>query len=275
MARLPIPLPFVPSSVDPSIRSGTDVQRNLPRALTSGDHPVLDDATETLAAMLMEHQLDSAYAAGQADVLRAEREYLSGLADDRAMPRGLDEADPTLRARLTGWVDVVTPAAILAAVNDILEPYTDGEAQLIEELDGWFVGTSSAHDWISPVGDGTVIVAPTYPDRMYADDAADHGGYFRQQSEPLGSTVFTGLCGRFFVLLVPEISDESLPAVFAADGSTFNVPAWFVADGTTEGLSYMTHALADSLAVYQAIANAVETIRGAGVRWQLLSDPRL
>ena len=287
MPTLPLTLPIVLGAADPAVQSADDVLAVYPREYKTASHPVLDAINAGHAAVHIEYQQASDQSALQTDILRATGANLEGLGQDRGCPKAAGESDDDYRARVLAWKGVVTPDAIMTTVNAILAPYTTVLAQYCESiLDRWFVEDGSAV-WGSFVGDSaTVTVGPQYLDRLYPDDAALNGGDFRPQSDPGEALIFTDDAGRCFFLRIPELNDANGPTAYACDGTGDPPPGpvfpqpqagMFVEDGsaTDAGMAYVSpdFLLADES--YQAVINAVNRIKGAGVRWILNVDPRL
>ena len=220
-----------------------DVLDVFPKDFQTEAHPVLDGLTTGLAGMHDEYQKRSDFISEQSDVLTATEGWLDGICEDLVVPRALSEGDDSLRARALAWRDPITPSSIIATVNEILAPHTDKLCQLSESiLDGWFVHDVQQPDdntwpvWDSYVGDAGDELNPTYPDRMYTDDTSANGGSVRLQSDPGCSRVFDGL-GRMFLLRIPSIPAKQY--------------------------------------LYQVVANAVQRIKGHGIRFALLVDESL
>ena len=307
MAKLPARLPIVPSAGDLPVESSDDVLAALPAFVRATDSaPVRDAIAAGLSAILKRHQLLSAYGAAQSDLLRATGLYLEGLCEDQGIFKQAGEDQEALRARALTTPDLVTPEAILAAANGILAPWTRGHAQYMESgLDRMFVSDGTA-DWHSFVG-----AAPSYPDRLYPDDAARNGGAVRAQSDPGGAWIFGDNIGRFFILRVPVVANVDVSLVYSgAKIASADVDAperggaepaayppltmgdlppasggrgLFIADGSdalgaeSDGsvATFMFAPLSDPLSVYQAVATAVERIKGHSIRWALVADARL
>lgn len=282
MPSLPLTLPFTPGAADPAIQSADDVLAAYPRDYQTASHPVLDALTEAHAAAHIEYQTASDYAASQADLLRATGACLDGLGSDHGVIRQPGELDADYRARILGWQDVVTPEAIVATVNAALAPYTTVLAQYCETiLDRWYIEDGTAL-WGSFLGDEyTVTIGPQYFDRLYPDDDAINGGS-RPQSDPGEPLLFTDDLGRCFYLRVPSLNDANGPTAYATDGTgdpeLLGLADSFVEDGTAVAGIEMTFASGDFLLAdetYAAIVQNVNRIKGAGIRWFLVVDPRL
>ncbi len=275
MPTLPAPLPFVPGGGELPVNDADDVRAVYPRNLRgpAENAPVREAIVEGQLATQLAYQERSAYAAAQADPTRATGIYLDGHAGDRGIFRQEDEDDESLRARMLAVPDIVTPAAIIAAVNAILAPYTSIECQYFESiLDRWFVRSSAGlHDWRAFVG-----ANPSYASRLYDQ---------RQNSKPGGAWVFDGCVGRYFVVRVPILNATGVRRMWAFDGSVnlaalANPDGAWINDGSNVGGTEATGSVATfigfgaktALEVYQAIANSVNAIKGHGVRWQLIAD---
>jgi hypothetical protein len=202
--------------------------------------------------------------------------------------------------------DLVTPAAILAVANALLTPWTTSVAQYLESaLDRLFLSDGTA-TWHSFVG-----ASPSYPDRLYPDDAAQNDGFVRPQSDPGAAWVFGDEIGRYFLLRIPEVApvdvtlvyngtllaptDASVPELGGGDATSYpalgpgQLPptsggdGLFVGDGSnTSGAeadgsvaTFLFPPLSDPLSVYQQLASAIERIKGQSIRWALLVDPTL
>lgn len=278
MPILPVPLPFDPAGGDLPVKGEQDVRDALPafvRDVPSADAPVREALVGGATRMFLEWQSASAYAAAQADPTRATGVYLEGHAEDRGHHKRGVEDDEVLRARMLATPEVVTPEAILAVVNALLAPYTSVQAQYHESiLDRWYVQDGTA-TWHSFIGAG-----PEYAARHYDE---------RPQSDPGGAWAFDDSQGRYFVLRVPELTSINGAHMFVFDGSVPPDPALgnaesaWIADGSNTGgteanghvATFVSTGLGTALDVYQGIVDAVNAIRGAGVRWMLIADPNL
>ena len=272
MPTLPAPYAFLPSGGDLPVASAADVlavhgieQRSAPAA------PVRDALVEAETAMFLAYQERADYAAAQSDPMRATGVYLAGHASDRGIYRQEGEDDEELRGRVFTVPEVVSPQAILGAANAILAPYTDKEAKLFESVvDRLFLGdgTATFHAFLT---DGTVDVDPQYQDRRYDLRPGIGAG---------GGWVFGDHDGRYFILRVPDISGvtDALGYAYSGAQDPDDSAGLFMGDGSDpDGSSsvFLYQGLSDALNVYQAIVNTVERIRGHGVRWMLIVDPKL
>ncbi len=242
--------------------------------------PIRDGLVAALTEILQEYQRRSSQAAALSDILRTEGAQLEAICAEHGVIRQLGESDTALRARALGIPELVTPSAILAAVNAILAPWTDIEAKYFEsELDAWFVSDGTT-EWDSFVYDGTAGATPHYGDRLYADDATENEGDVIEGREVLGAWVFADTLGRYFVLRLPPLEsvddegsyalDASDDGMFVADGSDTSGAE---SDGSVASFIFTDQAFSDDL--YAAIVSTVELLKGQGIRWQAIVDPLL
>jgi hypothetical protein len=260
--------------------TAADVLAVLPAFVRQSDTaPVRDALAAALACIVARYRTLSGYAAKQCDITRATGIYLESLCREHGVYKQAGESDDQLRARALTAPELVTPAAILAAANTILGRYTHVGAQYAESvLDRWFVHGHVAW-WHSFIG-----AQPQYPARLYPGDAAANGGFFRPSSKIGGAWVFGDMVGRCFVLRVPVLTGLAAAHTFISGDLT--APAdtrSFVADGSNTAGSeakgrvgmFIYQSPSTALAVYQAIVNAVNRVKGHSVRWILLADPKL
>lgn len=278
MPTLPLTLPVVPAGGEQPINSVDDTRAILPpeaRQLPPSEAVVREALVTAITSTALAYQTAAAYAAAQADITRANKAYLDGLCVDRGVPRQTDEPDATYRARTLATPDIVSPGAILRAVNALLAPHTTIEAQLFPcILDQMFVhqgeGTWHCFIWDDAGED------PDYADRYYDD---------RNQAHPGNTWLFDEyLLGRGFVLRVPDLAGIDTAGAFiwssatipdALDGSVGDGSntAGAEADGSI-GM-FIFNNPTNAVALYQQIVGAVEAIRGHGIRWELMVDPWL
>ncbi len=265
------------------VRSEADVLALFPvEVRNSLSAPVRDALIRALTAILQEWQRRSRKGAALSDVLRATGAALEGLAADHGVFKQAGESPEALRGRVLALSDLVTPESIVDAVNTILEPFTNLRAKYFEsELDQWFVNNGTAA-WDSYVFDGTAEASPTYPDRLYEDDAASNGGDFIENREVIGAWVFADEFGRHFVLRLPQLeavddlgsfafSDTAVDdGMFVSDGSDTSGAE---SDGSVISFVFNDEGLSDDL--YAAIVSTVELIKGQGMRWSAIVDPLL
>lgn len=244
--------------------------------------PVRDGLVAALTEILKEYQRRSSQAAAFSDLLRSEGTHLEGLAADHEVYKQPGESDEDLRARVLGIPELVTPAAILAAVNAILEPWTDIQAKYFEsELDQWFV-TDGTAEFDSFVFDDEEVASPHYPDRLYADDEDENEGDVVEGREVLGAWVFADVLGRHFLLRVPPLEavdddgsyaiddDDDTDGMWIADGSDTSGAE---SDGSVISFIFTDQTFSDDL--YAAIVSVVELLKGQGMRWSAIVDPLL
>lgn len=231
--------------------------------------PVRDGFCAGFCESLRAYQSASEYAAAQCDPLRAVGEYLRSIAEEKEVVPIANEADDDLRARLFKAPSIVTPNAILQAVNDLLAPYTDILAEGCEpEMDGWYVHDSSPSVWDSFIGS-----IPYYPDRLYFDDLATNGVYI-PQNMPDRCIVSNGY-PRNFLIRIPVL--EATKDLFAFSDFMF-IGDGTDAGGTESNGTVATSVFGDSLTedeIYAAIIGAVQKIKGQGMSWELIADPNL
>lgn len=294
MPSLPLPpgvtqlggaLPF--SSTD-------DVLAILPAFLKPTDSaPVRDAIVAAILAMALVYQERSGYAAAQSDVLRAVDTYLAGQGADRGVVQQTGESSTAYRARILSTPNLVTPTAILAAVNSLLAPVTTIKAQYCESVqDRWYVrkngsssGLSTFHSFVYK---STAVRSrsPYYLDRLYEDDAAQNGGVFRAQSNPGGARVWNDTLGRFFLLRIPDITPIDSGGAFGFKTAETVYPVgskqpglgMFAFKHASAGSAYGAYARADatsSATIYSAIVNVVGRLHAASIRWAVLVDPKL
>lgn len=263
-----LPLPYGPSlsGGEVPVSGPEDVlaefstpQRNAETA------PVRDAFCEAFSDAFVEYQNEAADAAAQCDPLRATGDYLLDIAEERDTPVGRGETDEEIRARIFETPSIVTPDAIIEAVNAILARVSTKTCTASElNLDGWFVNNGSSV-WHSFVG-----ANPEYPDRYYED---------LPQQLPGGAVPSSGLPRSFF-LRIPTLEGASNQFTWVTNDAT-NMS--FVGDGSdTAGsessgdIGYFVFAnpqTADDL--YATIVAVVTAKKGQGVTWSLLVDDRL
>lgn len=266
-----------PGTGNPSpIETEADVLALMPHFVKKSDSaPVRDAIAAGLRAIAGEFQKRAGYAGACTDILRANGVYLEEKLGSIGCYRQPGESDTDYRLRGLTAPETVSPEAILAVVEAITSIYSSAKPQLFESVsDRWYISASGT-TWRSYVG-----ASPSYPDRLYPEDSASNGGYVRLQSMPGGACVFTNGSGRYFLVRIPdiEIADETITSMFTAD-VTPPLDAgygFFVFDGTAPDVNaYLRRTAIDSISVFASIINAVSRIKGHGIRWQLISDPRL
>jgi len=268
------------------VASSTDVLAVFPAEVRkSATAPVRDALTAAFTEIQRTYQRRARRAAALSDVLRSTGTHLDGLMADHDVHRQPGESDEALRLRGLGIPDMVTPDALLAAVNSILGPYTAKVAKYFEsEADQLFVTDGSA-TFDSFVYDDTAAASPHYPDRLYVDDSVENEGDIIAGREVLGAWVFADEMGRYFVLRIPPleavdddgsyvvdaaVTDAEDAMMFIADGSDTSGAE---SDGSVTSFVFTDQVLSDEL--YAAIVSAVELLKGQGIRWQAYVDPLL
>lgn len=269
-------------SPDPDlpVNDSSDVLATLPDYVQRpASAPIRDAIVEGETAMFLEYQDDAKYAADQSNVLTATGIYLQSIGEERGVFKQDGETDTAYRTRILATPSVVTPTAIMTAVNAILAPYTTTQAQYCESIqDRWFV-TDGTLSWHSCLG-----VSPSYYDRLYPGDSAVNGGYVRPNSEPGHARVFSDIYGRLFVLRVPTISSVNAGGAYMHDdvtplplGALAPTAAFYIGDGSTYATSdaFIRESGVTDQLVYQQICNTVEALRGASIRWLMIQDTNL
>ncbi len=264
------------------VTDDADLRAVLPAFLRPDDAaPVRDAILAALTQILLTYQRRAAYAAAQSDILRAIGRGLTQACNERGIYRQAGEADDALRARALTVPNLVTPAAVLAAANTILAPYTPVLPQYSEAAqDRWFVGGGSSRVWRSFLyRHASTPRSPLYLDRLYPEDAATNAGVVRAQSSPGAARVYSDTVGRYFLLRIPDLSplDASLAATYREASAGVAVSSrMFVGRGAAPASAAFVRRIgATAVAVYQAVVNAVDRIKGSSIRWMLLVDPKL
>jgi len=261
---------------DLSVVTDDDVKQLLPAFVRqSDDAPVRDAIAAALRVIVLEYGRRAERAAARVDVLRAEDDDLIGVGQDHDVFASDGESNDSLRSRILDVRALVTPTAIMAAVNSILAPHTSVLAQYGERVqDAWFVGDGTS-DWHSFVWDSTSSMSPYYPDRFYEDDATENGGRFRPQSNPGGARVFNDVIGRLFYIRIPALSGLDDGGAFASGVDLLN-GRFYVGDGSSADVSNAIRSVpATARTVFDAIVSTVNRIKGHGIRWALFEDPKL
>ncbi len=268
MPTLPAPSAFLPTGGGTPVTSTDDIIAAYPeRVQREPVAPVRDAIVEMQTEILLAYQLAASYAAAQSDPTRSTGVYLEEDAAEVGVFRQDAEEDESLRDRLFSPPAVVTPLNIRAAVDAILAPVTSTPCVLWESvLDRLYVSNGAA-TWTSFVGDGESEMTPYYPDRRYD---------LRGSVTPGGPFTFSEGEGRFFILRVPDLSEADAVAAYAVSplitGATWGL---YADDGTGSYPSYAYSGGVTGEAIYATIINTVDGLKGHGIRWRLVVDPKL
>ena len=240
--------------------------------------PEVDEIREALvaalAALMQEWQYRSDHAAALSDPLRSVKQYLRALGRDRGVSKAISEDEESYRARFISQRQSVIESALIAGINAILSLVTTTECQLNDAaLDGWFIhngtdGNGGPPKWHSFVGSG-----PNYPDRYFADDLPNNGGYSRPNSRVDACRVYKDTVGRLLLVRLPDVGFQLRDAALVfADGIVPEL-GFFVGDGTTTpGGAFIDSSSAEPAAIYRAIGNFLTATLGQSVRWEMTSD---
>lgn len=285
MPTLPLP-PLKPGvrldAGDLPVSSSTDTLAAWSGDLSAANPaPVRDALVAGETAQQLAYEDASGYAAAQSDPLRATGEYLEEIGGyERGVNKAAGESDTSYRNRINSTPNTVDPNDIIAVVNTILAPFTNISARYSERSDGCFP-SSPTDVWschVFAVADGGPNAVPNYPDRKYSTIT---------NRRPMGAMINADEGGRWFFLRVPDISsiDSSVAAVFqqgSPPAPPENPPGgagfWVgnPADGVNaQNITFTQNITQTSSSIYQSIVDAVEAIRGQGVRWTLFVDPNL
>ncbi len=265
------------SGGDLPVNSDADVLAVFPKDMRPVlEAPVRDALIAAMRVMFETYQEKAEYAAAQSDSLRATEIYLDGLGQDHDVFRLGGGVEEDYRTAIFATQAVVTPEAILAAVNALTLPATDVVCQYLESaLDGAFITDGTAEYDSSFVG-----TAPRYPDRLYPDDATENAGYVRSQSDPGNMWVFGDDLGRYFVLRLPNLAAADDLFMWAMDA--VDEGAWIAdgsdtsgaeSDGSVISFNFEGGLTADE--IYLAIVGVVDRIKGHGIRFQAIVDEDL
>lgn len=247
-------MPFLPLPLDTSLEgdlpvsTSVDVLSEFPAThKRSAVAPVRDALAAAFAEGFIEYQNRASYASGQSDPLKATGDYLREYAAEHEVVPEVGESDASLRVRIFASPSIVTPEAIEAAINEVIFPHVCFISEL--DLDGWFIHSTSPAVWDSFVG-----TDPNYPDRYYSD---------LPQTLPGGCIPSNNLPRSFFV---------RIPALNAQDNAlNFIGDAFFISNT----LMNIYASVKTSTDLYNAVIARVESIKGQGISWSLMIDPRL
>lgn len=265
------------------VNTSSDVLAVFPVDVRRANQAMVRDAlAAALREIHAEYQRRSRRCVALSDVLRSTGVHLDGLLRDHGVYRQPGELDTAFRARFLGVPSLVTPAAVMAAVNAVLAPYTTKRAVYFEpNVDRWFVCSGDAPSgFASFVFARGVHVNPRYPDRLFVDDSAINDGVSLGDRGAISAWVPADAIGRHFVVRIPNLGAPDSVGSYVSLGATSTM---FIGDGTdTDGaessgevISFVYETRATARDIYAAIVSAVETIKGHGIRWSAIIDPAL
>jgi hypothetical protein len=274
MPVLPVPQIAPVGGGDLPVTDESDIFSILPGLLKPSDPaPVRDAIISALTAMMLKYQELSSESVTYADVLRSIDSALTGLGEDRGVFRQEGETEENLRARILDIPNIVTPDAIMAAINSIIAPYTTIKAKYAESIqDRWYVG-ASPKDWHSFVWNSTTNRPPFYPDRLYQDETSLHLGLFLPNLQPGGAQVYSDAFGRFFFIRIPDLSGIDQIGSFSNSASLPN--RWFIATGGTGIASGVRTSGTTVSDIFSLIVTTIERLKGNSIRYAVLMDPKL
>lgn len=264
------------------VNDASDVLAILPSFLRPDDPAEVRDAILAgLTALCLGIQDWADYAAAQADVLRATGKYEDGIGAERQLYRN-GAGDEAYRAVQLTPPAVVTPEAILAAVNALLAPFSDVTAKYCESRsDAMCLRDETIAVSPTPTGPYAYVYdenetprSPDYFDRFYESEATENAGFFAPGREPGGPRLFADTVGRLFLLQTPDLSSvdgQDTPVYQQAQTNDFYVGAGALHSFT----SYVLAEATTAATLYAQIINVVNRIKGQSVRWILLVDPLL
>lgn len=280
MPSLPLPLGGAYlNGGDLPVVSQADVNAVLPAFLHPEDPATVRDAIfASVTQIMLRYQQRASFAIGMADVLRATGVYLTEAAAERGVFRQVGELDEPLRLRVLTVPALVTPVAIMAAVNSLLAPFTAIKPRYYESnADRYYVRTTQ-----SPTSPRAYIynltsipTSPDYWDRGYPSEVAVNGGLNVPQREPGAMRVFSDELGRYFIIRVPDLTSLNGQGAFVGKGTSQDC-AWYVGKGTAQDCAgYVRVNAATAVTIYNSIINVVNRIKGASIRWAFFADPKL
>lgn len=231
---------------------------------------------------LLAYQRLARYAAAQSDPLRATDVYLDEIGGEHSIFRAQGDTDVTYRQRIVAGFPTVDPVDIIAVANAALAPYTNISCRYAERSDGLFLSNPATTTWsahlfhLAGAPDGGAGATPNYPDRQYT---------LIPNRRPFGAMLFESEYGRIFVLRVPDISgiDNVVAALYQLGSPAIPetpVGGGFFLGVTSDGVNaknvtFLEPITATSAGIYQSVVDAVEAIRGHGIRWTMISDANL
>lgn len=250
-----MPLTTLPlSESELVVKTAADVLAEFSVPQKNPDVAVVRDAiAAAFAEGYKEYQIQTSRAALQSDPLFATGDYLKEYADEHEVVPAVGESEESLRTRIFASPSIVTPAAIEAAINEVIFPRTCFISEL--DLDGWFIHSTAPCIWESYVG-----ANPDYPDRCY--DLVPSG-------QP-GGAVPTNNIPRSFMVRIPALSAQDED--FSFIGDSFFVSG-DMTDPSTDRFIFSNQQTSKDL--YDAVVARVESIKGQGITWSLVIDPSL
>jgi hypothetical protein len=274
-------MPSLTTAVDGAlpVSSDADVLQLLPHEYREEETaPVRDALVHAHATQQEFYQEKADYAAAQSDIGRATGRYLQALGADRGFRKQDNESNDEFRSRTLAVPDLVTPGAIVDAVNAILAEVGAGECEYLESIaDRLYVNETGG----TGICAGVVGATPINPTRLYPEDEAVNGAA-RPNASPGAAWTFDDHVGRFFVLRVPNLAslDSALPTPWS---SSSTAPNRSIGRGslflrTSVGLAnhgYLYANASTALDTYKRICDTVAAIVGHSIRWMMISDTTL
>jgi len=262
--------------------SDDDIKALLPAFVRRSDSaPVRDAIAAALRVVVTTYCRRAEDAAALSDVLNSRGDALISLAEDFGVFVVEGDSDETLRARILDVPSMVTPEAIMAAVSALVAPHSNIRPAYFESVpDRWYVGTSAARTWHSFLYGSDANDTPSYPDRLYPADASLNAGIAIASRRPGGAIVFSGVMGRCFGIRIPDLGGVDQLGAYVRSAPTDRTAAdgrgWFVGTGASAlNTSFLRSRGASALDLYAAIVRVVTAIKGHGILWTLLVDPKL
>jgi len=236
------------------------------------DDPIREAIVAALQAMLMEHQYRAEIAAAQADPARAVEGPLRALASDRALGSDASDDDESVRNRIFALQSVVTEEVLATAIDAVLAPHTTLRCHLVDGvLDRLYVSSGGAATWRSFIGAG-----PSYPSRLFEDDAPNNGGHYRPNTRVGGARLFDDAVGRQLLVRVPDLGGLGGFGAFSA--ASLRAPdqvgpgGFFAGDGTDPDVAAFVSQGATAQTVYAAVVRIVRAAIGQSVRFLMIAD---
>lgn len=238
--------------------------------------PVRDAFCEAFAVTHLTYQDAAHVAIAQTDPLRATGDFLVAKALEREIVPFVGETPASIRSRMFSAPELVSPNAIVNAINTLISPYTDKECEFLElDLDGIFVHDGTVTEWDGFFLDGN----PRYPDRYYIDDAAENDGFYLENNLPGGPLISFGYRRNFHIRLPSlDAADDILAFAIDSDDEIMAIGDGSDTSGAESDGSVATSVFFDGVTaeeLYAAIVNKVESIKGQGMTWSVIVDEAL